>query len=210
MILRFTAIQSVVLSCLLAGACKSPQAPGELAFAGSSGSMEELAREALSGLAASDAELLNRLRLTEAEHNEVVWPELPASAPEIGFPVDLVWRNIELRSSAALDRIGGWFRSNAVRYQVTECRGATQEFATFQVHTDCWVLFLTIRGELLEAQLFKDVLERDGGFKIFRYYDELPRRAHPGRAAALSSIDSGAAPSGCLARVRSRPPGGLA
>jgi hypothetical protein len=30
-------------------------------------------------------------------------------------------------------------------------------------------------GALLEAQLFKDVVVRGGGHKIFRYYDEEPR-----------------------------------
>ena len=170
-------VRAVMLLSLFAGACDGLRRPGELALQGSAPSVEALARDALRGLAAADTALLNALRLTESEHNEVVWPELPASAPEIGFPVDLAWRNIQLRNTAALSRIGAWYRSNPVRYQVTECKGETREFATFDVHTDCWVLFLTTRGELLEAQLFKDVLERDGGFKIFRYYDELPRRA---------------------------------
>ena len=176
MTLHSNQIPACLLACLLGAGCDGPQPPGELAFPGSSPSVEVLARDALRGLAASDAILLEQLRLTESEHNDVVWPELPASAPEIGFPVDLAWRNIRLRNTAALSRIGRWYRTNSVRYQVAECRGETQAFATFRVHTDCWVLFLTIRGELLEAQLFKDVLERDGGFKIFRYYDELPRR----------------------------------
>lgn len=177
MIVRLMPVRAVMLLSLFAGACEGSRRPGELAFPGSSPSVEALARDALQGLSASDTLLLEQLRLTEAEHNEVVWPELPASAPEIGFPVDFAWRNIQLRNESALERIGGWYESNPVRYQVTECRGGIREFATFDVHTDCWVLFLTTRGELLEAQLFKDVLERDGGFKIFRYYDELPRRA---------------------------------
>ena len=179
MILRLMPVRAVILLSLFAGACEGSRRPGELAFQGSAPSLEALARDALRGLAASDAALLEGLRLTESEHNEAVWPELPASAPEIGFPVDLAWRNIQRRNTAALRRMGGWYRANPVRYQVTECRGETREFATFDVHTDCWVLFLTTRGELLEAQLFKDVLERDEGFKIFRYYDELPRRARP-------------------------------
>lgn len=177
MTLRFMPVRTVTLLSLFAGACEGSRRPGELAFQDSAPSMEALARDALQALAAADTALVNALRLTESEHNGSVWPELPASAPEIGFPVDLAWRNIQLRNTAALSRIGGWYESNRVRYHVTECRGETQAFATFRVHTDCWVLFLTTRGELLEAQLFKDVLERDGGFKIFRYYDELPRRA---------------------------------
>ena len=170
-------IPACLFACLLGAGCDEPRSLGELAFPGSSLSMDALARDALRGLADSDTIQLDQLRLTETEHNEVVWPELPASAPEVGFPVDFAWRNIQLRNYSALGRVGGWYESNPVRHQVTECRGETREFATFRVHTDCWVLFLTIRGELLEAQLFKDVLERDGGFKIFRYYDELPRRA---------------------------------
>ena len=166
-----------MLLSLLAGACEASRRPGEQAFPGSSPSVEALARDALRGLASSDDGLLESLRLTESEHNEVVWPELPAGAPEVGFPVDFAWRNIQLRNQSALARVGGWYDSNPVRHQGTECRGATQEFATFRVHTDCWVLFLTVRGELLEAQLFKDILERGGGFKIFRYHEELPRRA---------------------------------
>lgn len=179
MIRRRVQARAVLLPALVAGACEGSHRPGQLAFPGSSPSAEALARDALRGLGASDGALLEGLRLTEAEHNEVVWPELPASAPEIGFPVDFAWRNIQARNLSALERVGDWYRSNPVRHQVTECRGATQEFATFRVHTDCWVLFLTARGELLEGQLFKDVLERDGGFKIFRYHDELPRRARP-------------------------------
>ena len=177
MTLRSNVIPACLLACLIGTGCDRLQPPGELALPGSSPTVEALARAALRGMGASDAILLEQLRLTETEHNEVVWPELPASAPEIGFPVDFAWRNIQLRNESALERVAGWYRSNAVRYQVTECRGETRAFATFRVHTDCWVLFLTTRGELLEAQLFKDVLERDGGFKIFRYYDELPRRA---------------------------------
>ena len=169
-------VPACLLACLLGTGCDRPQPLDELAFPGSSLSLEVLARDALRGLAFSDAMLLDRLRLTESEHNEIVWPELPASAPKIGFPVDFAWSNIQLRNESALERVAGWYRSNAVRYQATECRGETQAFATFRVHTDCWTLFLTARGELLEAQLFKDVLERGGGYKIFRYYDELPRR----------------------------------
>ena len=44
------------------------------------------------------------------------------------------------------------------------------------VLTDCWVLFEEAGEARAEIQLFKDVLFRNGGFKVFRYYDEGPRR----------------------------------
>ena len=41
------------------------------------------------------------------------------------------------------------------------------------MHTDCYTHFSS-RGRQYRLQLFKDVLERYGGFNIFRYYDEDP------------------------------------
>lgn len=52
-----------------------------------------------------------------------------------------------------------------------ECRGPTERFRSFRVHTDCWVSFAMDGRRLGPQQLFKDVLEWDGQFKIFRYYE---------------------------------------
>lgn len=147
------------------------------AFPGSSPSLEKLGAEVLGALSRGDVAALEGFRLTEAEHNEQVWPELPASAPEVNFPEDLAWANIETRDRSALGRILPFYRDNETSYEATECRGDRERFRTFTVLTDCWVLF-TVTAEpsrVLEAQLFKDVLVRGGGHKIFRYYDDPPR-----------------------------------
>ena len=54
-----------------------------------------------------------------------------------------------------------------------ECEGEMQRFETFVVHTDCRVGYRSY-GRLYSHQIFKDALERNGGFKIFRYYDGDP------------------------------------
>jgi len=133
----------------------------------------------LEALAAGDTLALEALRLTEEEHNEVVWPELPASRAEANFPVDLAWENITLRNRRDLTRILPWYRGRTARFREVECRGETQEFASFFVRTDCYIVFDTAAEGRLEAQVFKDVLVRNGGYKIFRYYEEAPR-AHRG------------------------------
>lgn len=139
-------------------------------------SLEALGRHVLEALARGDTAALRRVRLTEREHNEVVWPELPASGPEINFPVDYAWANIENRSRRGLSRLLPIFTERSVRFDGVECRGPTESLETFRVHTDCRVVF-TANGapEPWEAQLFKDALERGGGYKIFRYYDVEPR-----------------------------------
>lgn len=149
-------------------------------FPGSEASLEALGRTALEAVTRGDTATLERLRLTEHEHNEVVWPELPASAPELNFPVDYAWKNIRLRNRAALDRVLPQYRDWAVTYEGIHCEGRTEEFETFRVHTDCTLLLSTEEGVPLSLQLFEDALERGGGFKLFRYYDHSPRRLDAG------------------------------
>ena len=125
----------------------------------------------LAGLATANTRDLDAVRLTEVEHNEMVWPELPASAPEVNFPVDFAWENISMRNRAALSDLFGVYEGRDLQFVDAECRGPTEAFASFVVHTDCWV---TLRrdGELLPPrQIFKDVLDWEGELKIFRYYE---------------------------------------
>ncbi len=155
----------------------------ELRFPGSTETIDGLGRTVLEALSRSDTVTLAELRLTEREHNEVVWPELPAARPEVNFPIDFAWTNIELRDRRSLARLLPVFDGLDARFRTVQCRGATQTFETFEVLTDCWTIFdVEGREGPFEAQLFKDVLVRGGGHKIFRYYDEMPRRHDPARA----------------------------
>lgn len=150
--------------------------PGADAFPGSAGSLQELGGAVVEALVAQDTAVLEGFRLTEMEHNERVYPELPAGRAEAGFPVDLAWQNITLRNARDRDRQLRWFRKREVDFVETVCSGPTQSFESFVVHTDCVVRFDDAAEGRLEVALFEDVLERDGGFKIFRYYDHTPRR----------------------------------
>jgi hypothetical protein len=139
--------------------------------------VEVLGDLVLRSLVAQDTLALERLRLTEHEHNEVVWPELPASRPEVNYPVDMAWENIERRNRVGRKRQMAAMRGRRVSYRGVNCRGETSRFASFEVYTDCVVLFVDADGDpdrLLRVQAFKDVLSRGGGLKIFRYYGETP------------------------------------
>lgn len=139
--------------------------------------LESLGRHVLRSLVRQDTVALNRVRLTEAEHNDVVWPELPASAPEVNFPVDYAWTNIRNRNTRGMIRLLPMFANRAATFQRVECHGGVETFETFVVHTDCRVVFAVDQSpRLWEVHAFRDALERGGGFKVFRYYDEEPRR----------------------------------
>ena len=172
---------------LFVSACAEPAGrDGALPFEGSAPSLRALGDEVLAALAKDDTATLERFRLSQQQHNGVVWPELPASRPEVNYPVDVAWENIELRNRRALGRLLPGFVGRETTLQDVQCRGAPQSFETFHVETDCWVTFDLASGDLasgdlasggrFEAQLFKDVLVRGGGLKIFRYYEDEPRR----------------------------------
>jgi hypothetical protein len=148
----------------------------ELRFPGSASSMSALGRTVLTALTRADRGTLEAFRLTERQHNDVVWPELPASAPDLNFPVDYAWQNIENRNARGLERIIPLYEGRVVSFRRLECRGESEQFTTFEVLTDCWLVFGYGDAGLFEAQIFKDVLARGGGYKIFRYYDDEPRR----------------------------------
>ena len=177
---RIAAVAAPLL-LLLAPACSDADAgdvtaSDALRFEGAVATLDLLGEQVLAALTRADTAALERVRLTEREHNDVVWPELPASAPEVNFPLGFAWQNIETRNLRALRRIVPIYRSRDLGFQRVECRGGTQTFETFHVLTDCWIVFNTAESpQVYEAQLFEDVLVRGGGHKIFRYYDEEPR-----------------------------------
>jgi hypothetical protein len=139
---------------------------------GATASLQQLAFEALEGLQHGDVARLERVRLTEYEHNELVYPELPASAPEANHPADLAWGNIQLRNNRAVGRLLARYRGHSLSLLGIECLKDTEVFRSFRVHRDCWVSFTVDREAVPPVQLFKYVLDWEGQFKIFRYYDD--------------------------------------
>ena len=147
---------------------------GRQAFPGSADSLDELGREVLDAFRRGDREAIESFRLTETEHNTVIWPELPAAQGPSPYPIDLAWQNIQLRNGRSIPRAADvleWARP--LVFQSVECVGELETFETFYVHTDCYLHFRS-RGREHRLQLFMDVLERNSGYKIFRYYDEDP------------------------------------
>ena len=143
-------------------------------FPGSGSSLPEVGQRVLEGLAAGDHASLAALRLSRDEYVDVVWPELPASHPDLNVPIEYVWADIEARDRSAMIRLAPQFEGLAAELVDVACVGGVEEFETFRVHTDCRVILRTPSGKH-RIQLFKDVVERGAGYKLFRYYDDVLR-----------------------------------
>ena len=147
---------------------------GAAPFPGSGSSLAEVGQRVLEALAAGDNASLAALRLSRDEYVDVVWPELPASDPDLNVPLEYVWADIEARDRRALIRLAPQFEALAAELEEVTCAGEVEEFETFRVHTDCWVVLRTPSGRH-RIQLFKDLVERGAGYKLFRYYDDVLR-----------------------------------
>jgi hypothetical protein len=138
---------------------------------GSASSLDDLGQKVVSGFVSRDDSALAALRLTMLEYTESIWPELPASEASLNVPLEYVWNDIEARNRRALNRMGVWLAGRSIEALGVECRGEVLELSTFRIHTDCWVAVRSPRRVLADVQLFKDVVERSGGYKVFRYYE---------------------------------------
>ncbi len=161
-------LAALTVTILTVGACADEAPP----LPGSAPSLERLGQTVWSALVTEDTTALTALRLTEHEHNDRVWPQLPASRPEVNFPVDLAWENIQLRNRRAITRLLASFRGSRAELRTTECRGETEEYRTFHVLQDCYLVLQHPDGGRFHLQAFRYVHVMNGGYKIFRYYDD--------------------------------------
>lgn len=164
------------LAIAVAVACdRTPEASGgappAIELIGGAGDLSSLGRIVVEAIGRTDTATLEGLRLTEHEHNDLVFPRLPAGQPPQNFPVDIAWTNIRTRNSVAVLRLFERYGGEPSTFETVECVGETERFEGFEVATDCWTEFTDPEGNRQRAQLFRHALSADGRYKIFRYYD---------------------------------------
>ena len=152
---------ALLAAVLAAGACRPAEASR---LAGGAGSIRELGARYLEALARRDTAGMHALRVTEAEHNEVLWPEFPASG--LNMPVEVAWQNVERASWRKGARIAARFGGVSHKLRGVHCRKGVTQYASFRVHGDCWVTMRPPDGPPFEAKLFGSIVEMDGRYKI--------------------------------------------
>lgn len=169
-------ISVLVLLGAAAGACdregegSDASPPAALGLSGGALDLKALGRLVVEAVGRTDTAALEALRLTEHEHNDLVFPRLPAGQPPQNFPVDIAWTNIRTRNSVAVLRLFERFGNRRLEFDGVECLGELERFEGFEVATDCWTEFSDPDGNRHRVQLFRHALSADGRYKIFRYY----------------------------------------
>lgn len=156
---------------LVAG-CGDGDLAVEPRLSGAAPTVDSLGAAVWAGLVTGDTAALRQLRLSEAEHNEIVWPEQPAAKqPSAQENLDFWWRNIEVRNRAALDNLFTRFRGSAMEFLAVDCPGEARSYDSFRALTGC-VLVLAGQDGPARVAAFRYVIEMDGVYKLVRYYDE--------------------------------------
>jgi hypothetical protein len=170
--IRHSAVLAAPLlwAAVLAGCETAAPTPPRLSQG--AGSLESLGDSVWQGLAHGDTAALSRMKVTEHEHNRVMWPEMPASNPEANFPVEVAWRNIRARDRAAMAHLLPTYAGSDARLRATRCAGEPRRYESYEALTDCHLMLETRDGEELRVQAFRYVVRMDGRYKVVRYYGE--------------------------------------
>lgn len=132
-------------------------------------SPEELAREVLDGLQTGDLQALESLALSADEFRDFVWPELPVSNPRTNVPLDYVWADVHLRSTARMQAMLRALKGE--RFSLVRVRhiGPRTAYPTHRAYSDFEIFLRDRDGKEREYPLFGTLIEMDGVWKVYSY-----------------------------------------
>lgn len=161
---------ALVLVGTLAGGCAEEPA-GAPRLDGGTETLDELGAAVWDAIVRQDPAALNALRLTEYEHNELVWPEQPAaSEPTAAANLELWWQNIQVRNRAGMEQLLRDYGGSDRALKGVACTDDPRRYATYQALAGCRLL-LDAEGGVQQVEAFRYVIRMDGVHKVLRYYE---------------------------------------
>ena len=162
---------ALLLLGTLAGGC-AEEPTGDPRFSGGTETLGDLGEAVWDALVRRDTATLEALRLTEREHNELVWPEQPAaSEPTAAANLDLWWQNIQNRNRAAMDDLLRKHGGSDRQLRGVACIEDPRQFESYRALAGCRLLLETASG-VQQVEAFRYVIEMDGVHKVLRYYED--------------------------------------
>jgi hypothetical protein len=157
--------------CLLTGptACDTPGGDAAPAWAHARASSDALARDVVNALAARDAATLEALAVSRSEFTASIWPELPASRPEVGMPAEYVWADTASKSRAHLARLLAESGGGPMTVEAVSFGGPSRNYGAFRIHPDARLTVRDESGHRSERRLFGSMIETAHGWKVYSY-----------------------------------------
>jgi len=145
--------------------------PVSLELSGGASSLDDLAKQIVTGISRRDPSVLHALRVSRPEFETIVWPELPQSRPITHIPVSEVWGMQTAQCVAGVDRTISLFGGRRLTFlRVDYAHG--EPFRNFTLLRDVRILIRDPRdGRLTGLTVMPSVLERHGLYKALIYKD---------------------------------------
>jgi hypothetical protein len=128
-----------------------------------------LARAVLDRLERKDAEGLLALSVTRDEFEDLVWPTLPISRPEVNMPFDYVWQDNFTKSRAYLGQTLADFGGRHYDLEKVEFAGEETDYGTFTVHRETRLFVRDSDGQEQTMRIFGSIIRQNGRSKVFSY-----------------------------------------
>ncbi|NQW03339.1 MAG: hypothetical protein HQ485_04870 [Acidobacteria bacterium] len=154
------------MAALAVSACGGPPkvVPFDLSFSSKDSAIEVF----LTALAARDGAALKTMVVGEAEFKKHIWPSLPASAPEVGMPLDYVWKDTAQKNAGYLARLLDEHGGRHYQLVAASFAGDTSDYGAFLVHRET-TLDLRGPGGAATLRLFGSMVESGGRWKIYSF-----------------------------------------
>jgi hypothetical protein len=155
----------VVLVIALAQSACSPPTLLESTFE----SDEAVARAVLDGLARKDLQGLLGLALTREEFEDLVWPTLPVSRPEVGMPFAYIWNDHSTKSRTYLGQTLAMYGGRRFELLRIEFAGQTTEHGSCSITRESRLIVRDEEGQEQTVRVFGGIIRQNGHSKVYSY-----------------------------------------
>lgn len=116
-----------------------------------------------------DGQALMAMAVTKEEFEDIIWPTLPVSRPEVGMPLSYVWQDTAKKSRGHLAQTLAAFGGQRFVLQRVEFGGETTEHGTYEVSRKAHLVVTDASGGARRLRLFGSRVRQDGRSKVYSY-----------------------------------------
>lgn len=158
----------LLLIVLVAGVAGCSAAPASIAFTPAYDSKDAAVTAFLGALATRDTETLAQQVVTQSEFLKHIWPQLPASRPDVGMPADRAWTEQAQRNANFLAQTLGEHGGRRYELVAASFGGSPTTYGSFTIHPKTR---LDVRDDagVREVRLFGSMIESGGRWKIYSF-----------------------------------------
>lgn len=159
-------VLQVLLVLSLTGACARSAAPVPLVP--SFPTREAAAQAVLDAVWTRDGAALGRLSISQTEFQKHIWPQLPASAPDVGMPVDRAWADHLMKDDGFRAQLIADHGGRRLTIESVTFGAPATTYGSMTIHPESRLVVLE-NGQRVPLRIFGSMIESGGRWKIYSF-----------------------------------------